>query len=259
MSRPSYSCDTCGYHLHPLANTVFHKSSTGLDIWFKAIFIMSSTRCGVSAKHLERELGVTYKTAWRIGHLIRTKLMVQDDEPMSGEVEIDETLVGGKQRASETLKYKGMTASQRQRAAAKASYAKKTKVFGMVERGGRVSAHVVADTKRDTLYPCIAGRVLPATMVYTDEAPVYSGLPSAGYQHKRIHHAARVYVNGDIHTNTIEGFWSLVKRGIGGTHHAVSAKWLQSYLDEFVWRYNRRDDSRPMFLTLLDQAALPAS
>ena len=94
--RPSYSCDTCGHHLHPTAGTVFHKSSTGLDLWFKAIFLMGSTRCGVSAKQIERELGVTYKTAWRMANLIRNKLMPQDDEPLSGEVEVDETYVGGK-------------------------------------------------------------------------------------------------------------------------------------------------------------------
>jgi transposase len=250
-SRPSWSCDVCGHHIHPTAGTIFHKSSTGLDTWFKAIFIMSSTRCGVSAKQLERELGVTYKTAWRMAHLIRTKLMVQDDETLSGEVEMDEMYVGGKPRASETAKLKGLPSWQRQKAAAKQSYAKKTKVFGMVERGGSVSAHVVEDTKRDTLMPRVTGRVMPATMIYTDEAPVYTSLPAVGYQHKRIHHAARVYVDGDIHTNTIEGFWSLVKRGIGGTHHAVSAKHLQTYLDEYVWRYNHRDDRRPMFLSLL--------
>jgi transposase-like protein len=104
----------------------------------------------------------------------------------------------------------------------------------------------------------IEARILPATSVYTDEATAYTPLAAKGYQHRRIHHAAKVYVEGDVHTNTIEGFWSLVKRGIGGTHHAVSAKWLQGYLNEYVWRYNARNDRRAQFLSLILRAAAPA-
>src|SRR5207253_2174868 len=98
QSRPSYSCDVCGHHLHPTAGTIFHKSSTGLDLWFRAVFLMSSTRCGISAKQIERELGVTYKTAWRMCKLIREQLMEQDDDPLSGKVEVDETYIGGRPR-----------------------------------------------------------------------------------------------------------------------------------------------------------------
>src|SRR5436190_10260455 len=101
-SRPSYSCDTCGHHLHPTAGTIFHKSATSLQLWFYAMYLMTSTRCAVSAKHLERELGVTYKTAWRMANLIRNELMSQDDEPpLSGDVEADETWIGGKPRAAD--------------------------------------------------------------------------------------------------------------------------------------------------------------
>jgi len=100
-SRPAWDCDTCGYHLHPTAGTIFHKSSTSLHLWFYAMHLMTSTRCGISAKQLERELGVTYKTAWRMANLIRNELMVQDDDAtFTGEVELDETYVGGKPRAS---------------------------------------------------------------------------------------------------------------------------------------------------------------
>src|ERR671933_482914 len=98
--RPAYDCDTCGYHLHPTAGTIFHKSPTSLHLWFYAMYLMTSTRCGISAKQLERELGVTYKTAWRMAKLIRQELMVQDDEPFSGEVEADETYVGGRRRGT---------------------------------------------------------------------------------------------------------------------------------------------------------------
>lgn len=258
-SRPSYSCDTCGHHLHPTANTIFHKSSTSLRHWFHAIFLMSSTRCGISAKQLERELGVTYKTAWRMFHLIRNQLMEQDDEPLSGGVEMDEMYVGGKPRLADRAQWankaKGM---ERRRAAMQWSEHKKTPVFGMVERGGRVSAHVVPSATQAEVMPHVEARVLPESVIYTDEAPLYvRAVGQAGYEHRRIHHAAKVYVDGDVHTNTIEGFWSLVKRGIGGTHHAVSAKYLQGYLNEYVWRYNHRKDATPMFLNLLAQIAWP--
>lgn len=105
-SRPSYSCDTCGKHLHPTAGTIYHRSATSLHLWFYAAYLMTSTRCGISAKQLERELGVGYKTAWRMANLIRNELMTQDDEPpLSGEVEADETWIGGKPSAGDTVEY----------------------------------------------------------------------------------------------------------------------------------------------------------
>src|SRR4051812_41025130 len=129
-SRPSYSCDTCGHHLHPTAGTIFHKSSTSLHLWFYAMYLMASTRCGMAAKQLEREIGVTYKTAWRMYNLIRTQLMEQDDEPpLSGDVELDETSYGGKPRAYVT----------RNKLGPKLKTFRPT-VFGAVERGGRVRA-----------------------------------------------------------------------------------------------------------------------
>jgi transposase-like protein len=125
----------------------------------------------------------------------------------------------------------------------------------MVERHGRVTAHGVPDTKAATLVPRVKARVLSESVIYTDEATVYrKGMASAGNQHHLVHHAAKVHVPGDAHTNTIEGFWSLVKRGIGGTHHAVSAKHLQGYLIEYAWSYNHRADARAQFETLLLRA-----
>jgi transposase len=259
QQRQSWTCTTCGHHIHPTAGTIFHKSSTALHLWFFAIYIMSSTRCGVSAKQLERELGVTYKTAWRMFNLIRNQLMVQDDEPLSGEVEMDEMYVGGRPRLADKAAWAGVYGTERRQRVATWTDRKKAKVFGMVERGGRVRAMVVPDTTGPTLMAHVTTHVLPATMIYTDEAPVYKrNVTAAGYDHKRIHHAAKVYVSGDIHTNTIEGFWSLVKRGIGGAYHSVSAKWLRGYLNEYVWRYNHRDDQQAMFELLLLRAALPA-
>ena len=258
QQRQSWTCTTCGTHLHPTAGTIFHKSSTSLHLWFYAMYLMTSTRCGISAKQLERELGVTYKTAWRMFHLIRNSLMEQTDEPFDGDVEMDETYVGGKPRGKDRATWNHLPTLERRSAAQKWADKKKTPVFGMVQRGGKVSAYVVPSTQGPTLEGHVQARVLPEATIYTDEAPAYVGIAKkGGYDHKRIHHAARVYVVGDVHTNTIDGFWSLVKRGIGGTHHAVSAKHLQGYLNEYVWRYNRRDDGEAQFLSLLLRAALP--
>jgi transposase len=172
-SRPSYSCDTCGHHIHPTAETIFHKSSTSLRHWFHAIFLMASTRCGISAKQLERELGVTYKTAWRMFHLIRN-LLLDDEEPLSGEVEADTTLVGGRPRAGQI----------RSKLDARMWAERKTKVHGMVERGGRVVASVVPNVEASTLLPYVQARVLPEAVVYTDEHKSYRQLGRAGYQHR---------------------------------------------------------------------------
>src|SRR5215210_2178299 len=227
--RPSYDCDTCGHHLHPTAGTIFHKSSTSLHLWFYAMYIMASTRCGVSAKQLERELGVTYKTAWRMFNLIRNELMTQDGGPLSGEVEADETWIGGALRES---------------------------VFVIVQRGGQVRAFHLPSRYGHTLRSTIRRTVTPASIVYTDDYPGYDGIARL-YTHNTINHTHRVYVDGAVHTQTIEGFFSLVKNGIRGVYHVVSAKWLQGYLNEYAWRYNHRDDPAAMFERLLARAAVP--
>jgi transposase-like protein len=244
QQRQSWTCTACGHHLHPTAGTIFHKSATSLHLWFYAMYLMTSTRCGISAKQMERELGVTYKTAWRICKLIRTELMQPDDAPLKGEVEMDETYIGGKRH--------GKPGSKRGRPAPGSH---KVPVFGMVERGGRVVARVVPDVKSKTLLPHMMERVLPSSTVFTDELNSYNGVRRSGYFHRRCHHAAKIYVSGDAHTNTIEGFWSLVKRGIGGVYHSVSAKHLQSYLSEYAWRYNRRGEGAQKFLDLLAAAS----
>lgn len=240
--RQSWTCIHCGYHLHPTAGTIFHKSSTSLHLWFYAMYLMTSTRCGISAKQLERELGVTYKTAWRMAKLIRQELMAQDDEPFGGEVEMDETYIGGRRRGTK----RGRPSED----------SHKVPVFGMVQRSGRVAAVAVRNVKAKSLMPRVRKRVLPSSVVYTDELKSYDGLKRRGYQHNRIHHAEQVYVSGNVHTNTIEGFWSLVKRGINGVYHAVSAKHLQGYLNEYAFRYNHRDKGQQQFRTLLLRAAL---
>jgi transposase-like protein len=258
QQRQDWTCTGCGLHVHPTAGTIFHKSSTSLHLWFYAMYLMTSTRSGISAKQLERELGVTYKTAYRIFKLIRTELMTQDDdEPLSGEVEMDEMYVGGKPRQSDRAAYEWLPESyQRRQVAQYVADEKKTTVFGMVERKGRVRAMVVPNAQTDTLLPIVRDSVKPGTIVYTDDAKVYRNLPKNGFEHHSVNHSARVYVDGDVHTQTIEGFWSLVKRGIWGVHHNVSRKHLQMYLNEYVWRFNRRNGEQ-MFFALAVRSSVP--
>jgi transposase len=245
-SRKSYSCQFCGHHVHPTAGTIFNKSSTGLQDWFYAIFLMSQTRCGISAKQLQREVGVTYKTAWRMFHQIR-KLLVEDDGP-AGEsgnpVELDETYIGGR----------STRLGQERKAGRPTTGSNKTAVFGVMERGGRVRTRIVTDASGSSLWPLVEAHVLPKSLVYTDEWQPYARLGKMGYLHSRVNHSAKVYVDGDVHTQTIEGFWSLVKNGIRGVYHSVGSAHLQSYLDEYAFRYNHRRDERPMFKIFLERA-----
>lgn len=252
--RQSWTCTGCGNHVHPTAGTIFHKSSTSLHLWFYAMYLMTSTRCGISAKQLERELGVTYKTAWRMFHLIRNELMVQTDEPLTGDVEVDETYVGGRPR----LKDRKQIATGVYQKGPNPNRPPKAMVVGAVERGGRVRASVTP-SRAGAIAQRTEEFVLSEATLYTDEHVAYDKMGEKFAEHHTIKHQARVYVSGDVHTQTIEGFWSLVKRGISGTHHAVSAKHLQGYLNEYVWRYNHRDlDGANQFALLLLRAASPS-
>lgn len=228
-SRPCYACQFCGHQEHPMKGTIFEDSATSLKLWFHAIFLMSSTRCGISAKQIEREIGVTYKCAWRMFNRIRS-LLKDDGDPLSGKVEVDESVFGGKDKN----RHKGKHLGQKGKSL-------KATVFGAVERDGRVFAKVIpSPVKSADVLPLIRTRILPQTMIFSDEAQAYDPVKRMGYQHKRVNHTAGVYVDGDASTNTIEGFWSLTKNGIRGVYHNVSHKYLQMYLDEYAFRFNRR-------------------
>jgi transposase len=249
--RTAYACETCGNHIYPLAGTIFEKSSTALRIWFHAMYLMGSTRCGISAKQIQRETGVTYKTAWRMFNQIR-KLM-REDLRLGGAgtpgVEMDEMYHGGRRKRESGRKLS-------------ADLGKRVTVSGIVERKGRIVARISQELTIAATSALVKEYVLPETMIYTDDASGYRALPrleGMGYQHKRIQHSQKVYVMGEVHTNTIEGFWSLVKRGIGGVYHSVSAKYLQSYLDEYSFRYNRRDSGNLIFPALLNRVGEMAS
>jgi transposase-like protein len=229
-NRPSYSCQFCGHHEHPMRGTIFEDSATSLKLWFHAIFLMASTRCGISAKQLERELGVTYKCAWRMFNRIRSLLDEGDGPKLSGKLEVDESFFGGK----ETNKH------LHKRRTSNRGPVGKTAVWGAVERQGRVVARVVSGATAHTILPQVRERIMPRSVVFTDEARIYRNLPRLGYEHQRVYHTAGIYVDGDAHTNTIEGFWSSTKNGIRGVYHNVSTKHLQSYLNEYAFRFNRR-------------------
>jgi transposase-like protein len=238
--RTAFACATCGNHIYPLAGTIFEKSTTSLRIWFQAMYLMGSTRCGISAKQIQRETGVTYKTAWRMFRQIRSLLSEPDMQLEGSTVEVDEMYHGGRRKNGRGRPMRGDK--------------QKTTVLGVVERKGRVIARTAEDVTMKTLHGFVKEYVLPKSTVFTDEFASYNGLdqmPGMEYEHRRINHEAKVYVMGDIHTNTIEGFWSLVKRGIGGVYHSVSQKYLQSYLDEYSFRYNRRASGNLIFPVML--------
>jgi transposase len=240
--RSAYSCQFCGHHVYPTAGTIFHKSTVSLQLWFFAVYLMSSTRCGISAKQLEREIGVTYKTAHRMFKQIRTLLSDEDDPPLSGDVEVDESAYGGKPRAYETRNSIGNL---------RKTY--KPTMFAMVERGGRVRVRLIPDRGARSIRTALQSHVLPESMLFTDEWAVYNHVAPHYRGHRRIKHKARVYVDGDTHTQTVEGFFGLFKNGVRGVYHAISVQYLQNYLDEYAFRYNRRHSREPMFWAMLNR------
>lgn len=239
-NMPAYTCN-CGHHIHPMVGTPFHRSRTPLQKWFYAMFIFTTTRNGVAAKEIQRQLGVTYKTAWRIGHKLREYMAVVDgDAPLGGPgrgiVEADKAFIGGKD---------------------KKGHDDKSIVLGIVERGGDILTRVIADRRGTTVIPLVMKWVKPGTRVATDEGKAFGNLAVVGYQHGTVNHSKKEYVRGPVHTNTIEAFWANLKRGINGTHVWVSAKHLQKYLCEFEFRHNLRKEPHLMFSVLLQAFPRP--
>lgn len=239
--RKAYACAHCGTHLYPCAGTIFEDSRTPLQVWFYAIFLFVTTRHGVSGKELQRQLGVTYKTAWRMGQQIR-KLMDSADgfAMLQGHVELDEAYVGGRRPG------------KRGRGAAG-----KTIVMGLVERDGQMTTEVIPDVRKATLREVVSRNVEPGSVVSTDELVSYGLLEGDGYTHGVVKHGAKDFAYYDYrqgvthHTNTVEGFWKLFKDSIRSTHIHVSQKYMQRYLDEFTFRANHRQMGNAMFDLLI--------
>jgi transposase len=239
QSRKSYSCDRCGHHVHPMAGTIFHNSHVSLTDWFHAIWLMSANKAGTSAKQLEREIGVSYATAFRMMHKIRT-LMNAPDELFSGEIEVDETFVHANtfKRSSAKKRY-GWTGQRGGEV-----------IFGMVIRGGPVKVWHVRSAGARVIQPIMQQHIALGSIVHTDGYLPYRKLPRMGYEHRWTEHQKGQYYTPDSSTQNIENVWSHLKRGIKGVYRRVSPKYLQAYANEFAWRYSHRKDVS-MFWSLM--------
>lgn len=230
--RHLYECMDCNYQFTVTVGTIFHDSHMTLTKWFLAIYLICSNKKGISAKELQRQLSVTYKTAWYMAHRIRLAMQEDKDfcQKFAGVCEVDETYVGGKQKG------------QRGRAVS----TNKVPVVAIKERtSGKIRMQAVQDVKGTTLAQFIRFNVAPGSKIHTDEFSAYLWLDSSEFAHEAVNHQ-ETYVSGDVHTNGVENVWSLFKRGIMGVFHKVSAKYLPLYLNEFEFRFNNRDEFNMM-------------
>lgn len=239
--RRAYACAHCGHHVYPCAGTIFQDSRTSLQLWFYAIYLFVTTRHGVSGKELQRQLGVTYKTAWRMGQQIRILMANAEGFAMlKGHVEMDEAYVGGRRPGKRGRGAEG-----------------KTIVFGMKERDGRITTEVVPNVKKQTLREAALRNVEPGSIVSTDELMSYGLLDADGYKHGQVKHGAKEFAYYDYrhdathHTNHVESFWRLFKQSVASTHIHVSAKYMDRYLGEFTFRSNHRQMENAMFDLLI--------
>lgn len=240
-ARRSYECEHCGHQVYPTAGTPFERTRTSLRDWFHVMFLFCSTRNGVAAKEVQRQLGVTYKTAWRMCDQIRKYMgWVDGDAPLGGRgggiVEADKAFIGGRDKLGED---------------------DKAIVLGMLERGGEVITRVVPNRSGATINRTIFENVRPGTHIVTDEGKPFINISRFGYRHSWVNHSAKEWVRGPVHTNTIEAFWAMVKRTISGTHIWVSEKHLPKYLAETEFRWNLRKQPSLMFDLLLQAFPKP--
>ncbi len=224
--RSQYDCNSCRYQFSVAAGTIFHDSHLPLWKWFAAVYLTVESKKGISAKQMERTLGTTYRTAWHLNHRIRAAFKEVDAQLLKGIVEADETFVGGK--------VEGMGRGYKDN---------KTVVVGAIQRGGSIRLQVVKGRDRETLQGFIRENVAGETQaIYTDELPSYLGIGDSDTKHKTVKHREKEYARGDVHVNSVENIWSLLKRSIIGSYHQVSAKHLDAYLDELEFRFNNREN-----------------
>ncbi len=243
-TRHQLDCDSCRYRFSVTAGTIFHNSHLPLWKWFLAVYLIVESKKGISANQVKRTIGVSYKTAWYLCHRIRAALNEMDAQLLKGIVEADETFVGGKVEGMG----RGYTDN-------------KVIVVGAVQRGGAIRLRVVKGRDRETLHGFIRENVAGETQaIYTDELPSYLGIADENTKHETVKHGDKEYVRGDVHVNSVENVWSLLKRSIIGSYHQVSAKHLDAYLDELEFRFNNRENPytfRDAMLKLLLAETLP--
>lgn len=236
IGRKQYQCSKCRFQIAPTSGTIFHKSDTPLSLWFHAIFVFSNAKSGISAKEMERQLGVTYKTAWRMLKLIREALG-QGNDKLDGDVEMDSAYFGGKGDAGKNNKNLSQV------------IAKKSVVIGAVERGGNMKAIVSPNNGAMAHGAFLEMHVNTTARLLTDSTKVLHKV-AKGYDRHMVDHHKFEYVRGDIHINNVESFWAHTKRSIKGTHKVISKKYLQTYLDGFVFHYNNRYSDKQRFSAL---------
>lgn len=243
-TRKLFECNSCRHQFSVTAGTVFHDTHLPLWKWFAATYLICESRKGVSARQLGRTLDVSYKTAWYLAHRIRSAMEEGSPVPLRGIVEVDETWVGGKARGK-GRGYRG----------------NKSMVVGAVERDGDVRLRVGIGPDRRTLHGFIGDHVADgAKAIHTDDWPVYQGIADEDTRHEVVKHSADEWVRAQVHTNTVEGVWSLLKRSVVGTYHQLSAKHLPAYLDEIAFRFNNRDNPylfRDTLLRMVEGETLP--
>lgn len=230
-TRRVWKCKSCKKQYSVKVGTIFEDSALGLDKWLPAIWLIANSKNGISSHELGRALGVTQKSTWFMLHRIRLAMQTGSFDKFSGEVEVDETYIGGKAR--------NMNRKTRDRSKVGNAKVGKTAVLGMIERGGQVRAEVIPNTKKATLHGRVKSAVTPGAAIYTDNLYSYIGLDN-DYDHRVVDHIVR-YVDGQVHTNHMENFWSLLKRGLHGTYISVEPFHLFRYLDERVFTFNLRD------------------
>jgi transposase-like protein len=232
-ARDQFDCDSCRYQFSVTAGTIFHDSHLPLWKWFLAVYVVGESKKGISANQMKRMLGVSYKTAWYLCHRIRSAMVELDPEPLCGVIEADETYHGNAPiRFGRRIPGRGGVGTN------------KTAVIGAVERGGRVRLKVSDRVNRKALHEFLRAVIADeAEAIYTDEYQSYLGIADDNTRHETVNHARKEWVQGDVHTQTMEDVWSLFKRSVIGSYHHLSVKHLQAYLDELAFRYNNRENA----------------
>jgi transposase-like protein len=235
-----WNCKECKRQFTAKVGTIFEDSPIGLDKWLPAFWLIASNRNGISSHELARALKVTQKTGWFMLHRIREAMQADASAPLSGTIEADETFIGGK--------WENKSNRVRKAYSPKGIRAMKTPVFGIVERNGRVRAWKVPDVTAKTLLPKLRNSIDADATLYTDSATLYTHVNEYFLTHGSVNHSLREYVRGNVHTNNIEAFWSVLKRTIGGTYTHVHPRHLDRYLAEQVFRFDeRKNDDGPRF------------